>query len=87
MKFDYYGKYSTEAKIMPLVKLLEKADSSQLWNYLGLKVEIDPTIDFNNQNVLIRWTDVEEGFNDKMIVYSIEEFNANFISRNDKTIF
>lgn len=83
MKFDYHGKYSTEGKIAPLVKLLEKTDSNQLWDYMGLKVEIDPTIDFNNQNVLIRWVDVEEGFNDKMIVYSVEEFNANFISRND----
>ena len=50
---------------------------------MGLKVEIDPTIDFNNQNVLIRWVDVEEGFNDKMIIRSVEEFNANFMSIND----
>lgn len=83
MKFDYYGKYSTEGKIAPLVKLLEKADSNQLWDYMGLKVEIDPTIDFNNQNVLIRWVDVVEGFNDKMIVDSLDKFNANFISIND----
>ena len=83
MKFDYYGKYSTEGKIAPLVKLLEKADSNQLWDYMGLKVEIDPTIDFNNQNILIRWVDAVEGFNDKMIVDSLDKFNANFISIND----
>ena len=83
MKFDYHGKYYAEGKIAPLVKLLENADSNQLWDYMGLKVEIDPTIDFNNQNVLIRWVDVVEGFNDKMIVDSLDKFNANFISIND----
>ena len=83
MKFDYHGKYSNEGVIMPLIRLLEKVNSCQLWYYMGLKVEIDPTVDFNNQNVLIRWVDVEEGFNDRMIVCSLDEFNTNFIYRND----
>jgi len=48
---------------------------------MGLKV-IDPMIVFN-QNALIRWTDVEEGFNEKMTVCSVDEFSTNFIFRND----
>ena len=39
-----------------------------------MKVELDPTVDFNSQNILIRWEDLEEGFNDKIIVYSLKEF-------------
>jgi len=50
----------------------------QLWEYMGLKVEIDPTIDFNSENILVRWLDIEEGFNDKIIVNSLNEFNAIF---------
>lgn len=50
----------------------------QLWQYMGLIVEIDPTFDFKDDNALIRWTDIYEGFNDKIIVNSMQEFNAKF---------
>ena len=41
-------------------------------------VEIDPTIDFTNNNVLIRWREKVEGFNDKIIYYNLAEFKNDF---------
>jgi len=64
--------------IIPLVSLLESIEGNINWLYMGLKVEIDPTVDYQSQNVLVRWTDIDEGFNDKEIVRSIEEFNSLF---------
>ena len=43
---------------------------------MGMKVELDPTVDFTNQNLLVRWLDLDEGFNDKIIVYSLKEFQT-----------
>jgi len=83
MVFDYYGDPNLKGNITPLVDLLMNVDASQRWEYMGLKVEIDPTIDFNNQNVLVRWLDVNEGFNDRIIFYSLNEFNTNFTTIND----
>jgi hypothetical protein len=78
MKFDYHGKRQTYGRISPLVDYLKNADGLQKWDYMGLIVEIDPTVDFKDQNVLIRWQDVDEGFNDKIIVNSLEEFQFHF---------
>ncbi len=78
MIFDYFGNSETNGIITSLVNLLKETNNSQLWKYMGLKVEIDPTVDFNEQNVLIRWLDVEEGFNDRIIVHNIKEFYTNF---------
>lgn len=50
----------------------------QLWDYMGLRVELDPTFDFKGDNALIRWVDVNEGFNDRIIVNSLEEFQSIF---------
>ena len=78
MKVDYKNKVVFDAKIVSLVNYLQKADSSSLWNYMGMKVEIDPTADFIDNNVLVRWSDVVEGFNDKVIINSLEEFQQQF---------
>jgi hypothetical protein len=48
------------------------------WEYSGFIVKIDPTIDFKGDDALIRWTDIKQGFNDKMIINSLEEFHSNF---------
>jgi hypothetical protein len=77
MKLDFKGTKRRITKIKTLVDLLQSTDI-QLWEYVGLKVEIDPTIDFDNENALVRWLDVDEGFNDKIIVYSLDEFQNLF---------
>jgi hypothetical protein len=41
-------------------------------------VEVDPTIDCKANNALIRWTDINEGFNDKIIINSLAEFKSYF---------
>lgn len=78
MKLDFKGIENTTSKIQNLILLLEKSNTSHLWQYMGLKVEIDATIDYTNQNILIRWNDIEEGFNDKIIVHSLRQFNYHF---------
>jgi len=78
MKLDYKGSERSDTKIQALIDILKRAKEMQLWEYMGLKVEIDPTIDFNSENILVRWLDIEEGFNDKIIVNSLNEFNAIF---------
>lgn len=77
MTFDFYGNRTENGKINDLVDYLTTQEHEN-WNYCGLTVELDPTVDFKNQNVLIRWTDMEEGFNDRIIVNSLEEFNSLF---------
>lgn len=78
MKIDFKGVENRSLKIQPLINYLENSSDFQNWEYMGLVVEIDPTIDLNNDNVLIRWTDKNEGFNDKIIVYSLEQYKTLF---------
>jgi hypothetical protein len=77
MKLDFKGTKRNTTKIQNLINLLKTSDT-QLWEYMGLNIEIDPTIDYNNENILVRWLDIEEGFNDKIIVYSLLEFQSLF---------
>ena len=81
MKVEYKQNQIPKGKIVELVELLE--NSSYLWEYMGMIVEIDPTADFSSQNVLIRWLDIKEGFNDKIIVHSLEEFKDKFNKIDD----
>lgn len=74
MKLDQYGIRQDEQQINSLVDLLLAAEECQKWDYMGLIVEIDPTVDFNNNNVLVRWTELNEGFNDKILIKSKSEF-------------
>jgi hypothetical protein len=78
MIVEYKGSKIESTKIQELINLLDGVTDSQSWNYMGLKVEIDPTVDYNNENVLVRWFDIKEGFNDKIIVNSLREFNSHF---------
>lgn len=79
MKFDFKGIKRNQSKIDSLIALFENTNGLQIWNYMGLEVEIDPTIDYNNENALIRWTSIKEDFNDKIIVSSLSEFQSLFI--------
>jgi len=81
MKVEYKYNQIPTGKIQKLVEFLE--NSPYLWKYMGMVVELDPTVDFNSQNVLIRWIDIEEGFNDKIIVNSLIEFKKLFGKNND----
>ena len=72
------GTQRNQTKIDSLIALFENTNSFQTWSYMGLEVEIDPTIDYNNENALIRWTSIDEGFNGKIIVSSLIEFYSLF---------
>lgn len=78
MKFDYKGTKSPSNEINEFIGFLYSVNENSLWNYRGLTVEIDPTLDYSFNNVLIRWVDVNEGFNDKIIYYNLAEFNNDF---------
>ena len=78
MKFDYKGNLDKSTSINDFVSVLINVSDYKLWQYMGLTVEIDTTVDFINENVLVRWLDINEGFNDKIIVNSLNEFNNNF---------
>ena len=78
MKFDYKGIPKNDTKIQSLIAFIEDISDLQKWFYMGLTVEIDPTVDYNDENILIRWTSINEDFNDKIIVYSLLEFQSLF---------
>ncbi len=78
MNFDYKGTQRNKTNIDSLIALFENTNSLQKWIYMGLEVEIDPTIDYNNEDALIRWTSIDEDFNDKIIVSSLLEFQSLF---------
>jgi hypothetical protein len=78
MKFDQRGKKQINGRINSFAEYLDRTKNCQLWEYMGLTVEIDPSVNFNDDDVLIRWTDMKEGFNDKILFYSLPEFEMNF---------
>ena len=78
MKVQIKNSSYSPKEIKPLFNFLESISHASLWDFNGLSVEIDPCFDFKNNDVLVRWTDIEEGFNDKIIVNSLDEFNSNF---------
>lgn len=78
MKFEYKGNKLNLTKIQPFITFIDEISDLQKWSYMGLEVEIDPTVDFKNENILIRWTSIDEVFNDKIIVYSLLEFQSLF---------
>lgn len=77
MKIEYKGVPNKIGEINELVNYIENTKNN-VWKYMGMFVEIDPTVDFTNQNLLVRWVDINEGFNDKIIVNSLKDFNAKF---------
>ncbi|MFN3782494.1 MAG: hypothetical protein ACK4R6_01130 [Spirosomataceae bacterium] len=78
MKIEIKNSSFQPRQIKPLLSYLQSMDDFSAWEHNGLTVEIDPTIDFKGDNALIRWTDTQEGFNDKVIVNSLKEFTSIF---------
>lgn len=78
MKFDCKGTQTNNCLLNDFVAMLESIKDNSLWDFKGLQVEIDPTIDYSDNNVLIRWKDINEGFNDKIIYYNLAEFKKDF---------
>lgn len=78
MKFDFKGTKTKDFFLDDFLQELILFRDNSLWNYKGLRVEIDPTIDYSENNVLIRWKDIDEGFNDKIIYYNLAEFKKDF---------
>ena len=78
MTFDYFGaKRNASVKFNDFVDFISSKNQSG-WEHFGMDVELDPTVDFKNENIKIRWTDINEGFCDKVIVKSKEEFLSMF---------
>lgn len=78
MKFDYKGNPEKNSNINDFVEYIENADNNQTWEYCGLQVKLDITFDFNDENALVRWHEKKEGFNDKIILNSLNDFLSNF---------
>ena len=53
MKFDFKGNKENKTKIQSFITYINNVSDMQKWSYKGLEVEIDPTVDFNNENILI----------------------------------
>lgn len=83
MRLTYKGNVLLNTKIQDFITLLENSKENQLWSHMGLQVEIDPTVNYSNENILIRWHDIEEGFNDKIILNSVNEFKIIFEPINE----
>jgi len=78
MKLDFKNSEIASSPIVSLVNYLSSIKDGQSWYYLGMEVEIDPTVDYKDSNVLVRWIDIKEGFNDKLIINSLAVFNKYF---------
>jgi hypothetical protein len=82
MKVEIKNSNYNPTLIKPLYEYFHSLEEIPKWEYNGLIVELDPTIDFKGNDALIRWMDIQEGFNDKVIVNSLEEFQSNFCLLN-----
>jgi hypothetical protein len=84
MKFDSKGNFTETGLISKMANYLASIPEKSIWDYMVLKVEIDPIVDYLEQNIFIRWADIKEGFNDKVIINCIEEFISLFsLTLND----
>lgn len=78
MKVEFKNLSHKPSTIKPLIVYFQSLNQLPIWEFNGLLVELDPTIDCKANDALIRWTDIYEGFNDKLIINSLSEFKANF---------
>ncbi|MBR4373887.1 MAG: hypothetical protein IKP49_05935 [Treponema sp.] len=77
MTFDSFGKRNRNSPFDDFVTFIEN-ESHDGWEYYGMKVELDPTVDFKNETIKVRWQDLDEGFNDKLILKNKKEFLDTF---------
>lgn len=78
MKIEQKNSSHTPQAIKPLIEYFDSLIELPVFEFQGLTVELDPTIDCKGNDALIRWTDIQEGFNGKLIVNSLEEFKKEF---------
>lgn len=77
MTFDFFGTRKENSTFNNFVDFIISQPHNG-WEYFDMEVELDPTVDFNNENIKIRWIDINEGFNDKVILKSKDEFLSMF---------
>lgn len=73
MTFDFFGERKEGSQFNEFVDFISQQEPTG-WEFAGMEVELDPTVDFNNENIKIRWIDLDEGFNDKFILNDKKEF-------------
>ena len=78
MTFDFFGTKKESSSFNDFVNYII-SQPHDAWEYSGMKVELNPTVDFINENIKIRWYNLDGDFNDKVILSSIKDFNNNFI--------
>lgn len=78
MKVEIKNEDHNPNTIKPLIEYFQSLMQLPVFEFKGLMVEVDPTIDCKANDALIRWTDINEGFNDKLIINSLSEFKAIF---------
>lgn len=79
MTFDVRGKKTESSNpiFKEFVDFIKTQDFNG-WQYMGMDVELDPTVCFADESVLVRWTDFENDFNDRLILKTKEQFLQNF---------
>jgi hypothetical protein len=78
MKIEIKNENYKPKNIKPLIEYFQSLIQLPIFEFKGLMVEVDPTIDCKANDALIRWTDINEGFNDKLIINSLAEFKTYF---------
>ncbi|MFN4145027.1 MAG: hypothetical protein ACK4GN_04320 [Runella sp.] len=78
MKVEIKNPQAVPYKVKSLYEYFQEAKPNSKWEFNGFTVELDPTFDFEGDDVLIRWLDINEGFSDRLIVNSLKEFQAKF---------
>lgn len=78
MTFDFFGTKKESSSFNDFVNFIISQPHDG-WEYFGMNVELNPTVDFINENIKIRWYTLDGDFNDKVILSSIKDFNNNFI--------
>ena len=81
MTFDYFGERKNSFPFNDFVDFISQ-QSHVGWEFSGMEVELDPTVDFKNETIKVRWLDLNEGFNDMVILKDKNEFLTTFRKLN-----
>lgn len=77
MCFDFFGERTDGRDFTIFVDYIASLPHDG-WQYMGMSVELDPTVDYKNETIKVRWTELNERFNDKIIIRTKEEFLEHF---------
>ena len=78
MTFDILGNRAEDSEFNFFVDFIKQLPHNG-WEYAGMNVELDPTVDYSAKNIKFRWLDLDEGFNDKILLSTKEEFLNTFL--------